>query len=84
MLDFLKERDRVEGCLNLHSLFPLSGQFLQAKATLQSIVDNYIGDQQLLQEAKNKLAQIKEEELESTKVDLNLAPSDTMQFDNFK
>jgi len=64
--------------------YVLLDNVFQAKATLQSIVDNYIGDQQLLQEAKNKLAQIKEEELESTKVDLNLAPSDTMQFDNFK
>lgn len=56
----------------------------QAKATLQSIVDNYNGDQALLQEAKDKLAKLKEEELKSTKVDLNVSPSDTIQFDNSK
>ncbi|MFT4970196.1 MAG: TolA-binding protein [Chitinophagales bacterium] len=56
----------------------------QAKATLQSIVDNYNGDQALLQEAKDKLAKIKADEIENTKVDLNLNPSDTIQFDNFK
>lgn len=56
----------------------------QAKATLQSIVDNYNGDQALLQEARDKLAKIKADEIENTKVDLNLNPSDTIQFDNFK
>ena len=64
--------------------YVLLDNVFQAKATLQSIIDNYIGDQELLQEAKNKLAQIKEEELKSSKVDLNLTPSDTMQFDNLK
>lgn len=64
--------------------YVLLDNVFQAKATLQSIVDNYIGDQELLQEAKDKLAQIKEEELEVTKLDLNLTPSDTLQFDNFK
>lgn len=55
----------------------------QAKATLQSIVDNYNGDEDLWQEAKDKLDKLKEEELENTKVDMNLNPSDTVQFDNF-
>lgn len=56
----------------------------QAKATLQSIVDNYDGDQALLQEATEKLQALKEEELKNTKVDLNESPSDTIQFDNLK
>ena len=56
----------------------------QAKATLQSIVDNYAGDAQLLQEASDKLEALKAEELKNTKVDLNTEPSDTIQFDNLK
>ena len=56
----------------------------QAKATLQSIVDNYAVDAQLLQEASDKLEALKAEELKNTKVDLNTEPSDTIQFDNLK
>ena len=54
----------------------------QAKATLQSIVDNYNGDAALLQEAKDKLAKLKAEELKNSKIDLNLVPKDTIEFDN--
>lgn len=54
----------------------------QAKATLQSIVNNYTGDAALLQEAKDKLAKLKADELKNTKVDLNIAPKDTVEFDN--
>ena len=54
----------------------------QAKATLQSIVNNYSGDDALLQEATDKLNKLKEDELKNTKVDLNVLPSDTIQFDN--
>jgi len=56
----------------------------QAKATLQSIVDNYTGDEALLQEATEKLNQIKIEELENTKIDLNTNEGDTIEFDNIK
>jgi TolA-binding protein len=41
----------------------------QAKATLQSIVDNYDGDQGLLNEAKSKLEQVKRMEAGKTKLD---------------
>jgi TolA-binding protein len=54
----------------------------QAKATLQSIVDNYTGDEALLQEAQDKLAKIKADELKNSKIDLNLVPADTIEFDN--
>lgn len=54
----------------------------QAKATLQSIVDNYKGDAALLQEAKDKLNKIKDEELKNTKIDLNTNEGDTIEFDN--
>ena len=54
----------------------------QAKATLQSIVDNYKGDAALLKEAKDKLNKIKSDELENTKIDLNTNEGDTIEFDN--
>jgi hypothetical protein len=54
----------------------------QAKATLQSIIDNYKGDAALIQEAKDKLEKLKAEEEKKSKIDLQLAPSDTIQFDN--
>ena len=53
----------------------------QAKATLQSIVDNYSGDAVLLQEAKDKLEKLKAEEIKNSKIDLNLVPKDTVEFD---
>ncbi|MEZ4979274.1 MAG: tetratricopeptide repeat protein [Chitinophagales bacterium] len=54
----------------------------QAKATLQSIVDNYVGDPELMKEAKDKLDKLKETELKNTKVDLQLNNADTIEFDN--
>jgi TolA-binding protein len=54
----------------------------QAKATLQSIVDNYTGDATLLQEANDKLAKLKADEIKTSKIDLNLVPADTLEFDN--
>lgn len=54
----------------------------QAKATLQSIVDNYKGDKALLDEAKTKLQALKQLEIEKSKLDLNPHQQDTIQFDN--
>ncbi|MCB0540517.1 MAG: tetratricopeptide repeat protein, partial [Bacteroidetes bacterium] len=54
----------------------------QAKATLQSIVDNYKGDETLLNEAKAKLEKLKQLEIENSKLDLNPQEQDTIQFDN--
>lgn len=54
----------------------------QAKATLQSIVDNYTGDAALLQEAKDKLNKLKADEIKNSKIDLNVVPQDTIEFDN--
>ena len=64
--------------------YTMLDNIFQAKATLQSIVDNYEGDAELLQEASDKLEALKAEELKNTKVDLNTEPSDTIQFDNLK
>lgn len=52
------------------------GNSFQAKATLESIVNNYEGDQQLLNEAKNKLEKIRTEELNKTKF-MQVLPQDT-------
>lgn len=49
----------------------------QAKATLESIVNNYDGDPQLLQEAKSKLEHIRSLELDKSKI-IELVPSDTL------
>lgn len=54
----------------------------QTKATLQSIVDNYKGDETLLNEAKTKLEKLKQLEIENSKLDLNPQEQDTIQFDN--
>ncbi len=41
-------------------IFVNKGNLVQAKATLESIVDNYTGDEQILQEAKDKLSKVLE------------------------
>ncbi|MCS6935064.1 MAG: tetratricopeptide repeat protein [Chitinophagales bacterium] len=53
----------------------------QAKATLESIVQNYDGDEQLLNEARQKLEKIRSEELQKSKLMLS-APPDTLMFEN--
>jgi hypothetical protein len=54
------------------------GNVLQAKATLESIVANYKGDDTLLEEAKAKLDEINNEELKKSRI-MEIAPSDEMQ-----
>ena len=54
------------------------GNVLQAKATLESIVANYKGDETLLEEAKAKLDEINNEELKKSRI-MEIAPSDEMQ-----
>ncbi|MGB1248514.1 MAG: tetratricopeptide repeat protein, partial [Chitinophagales bacterium] len=53
----------------------------QAKATLQSIVDNYRGDQALVDEARLKLDAVITQEQNETKIDLNTEEADTIQFE---
>ena len=43
-------------------IFKSKGNVLQAKQTLQSIVDNYDGDEELIETAKQKLLQLTEEQ----------------------
>lgn len=53
------------------------GNSFQAKSTLESIVQNYEGDEAVLNEAKEKLEKIRTEELNKTKI-MQIAPSDTL------
>jgi TolA-binding protein len=53
------------------------GNVFQAKATLESIVENYEGDKALLDEAKTKLEKMKTEELNKSKI-IQTAPGDTL------
>src|ERR1043165_9193816 len=53
------------------------GNAFQAKATLESIVENYDGDKAVQEEAKTKLENIKNEELQKSKLML-IQPADTL------
>ena len=53
------------------------GNSFQAKATLESIVENYDGDSEVLQEAKTKLQAIRTEELNKSKI-MQVMPTDTL------
>ncbi len=53
------------------------GNSFQAKATLESIIENYDGDAAVLDEAKAKLAVIRTEELNKSKI-MQIAPADTL------
>jgi len=53
------------------------GNTFQAKATLESIVENYDGDKTVLDEAKTKLETIKVEELKQSKI-MQILPGDTL------
>lgn len=53
----------------------------QAKATLESIIENYKGDQSLVNEAKSKLEKLNESALDKSKIQRNTAPSDTIIMD---
>ena len=53
------------------------GNSFQAKATLESIIENYKGDMGLVNEAKGKLASLQNEELNKSKIQIT-APSDSI------
>lgn len=53
------------------------GNSFQAKATLESIVENYDGDAAVLEEAKTKLSAIRTEELNKSKI-MQVMPTDTL------
>ncbi|MES2620816.1 MAG: tetratricopeptide repeat protein, partial [Bacteroidota bacterium] len=53
------------------------GNLFQAKATLESIVENYEGDKALLEEAKTKLEKVRAEELNKSKI-MQIVPGDTL------
>ncbi len=53
------------------------GNAFQAKATLESIVENYDGDKAVMEEAKTKLEKIRTEELNKSKI-MQVVPGDTL------
>lgn len=61
--------------------YTAQGNAFQAKATLQSIVENYEGDKAVLDEAKTKLEKIKSDEMNQSKI-LPPAPEDQMQMES--
>lgn len=58
----------VKSFILLADVYAEQGNLFQAKATLQSIVDNYKGDQALIEEAKRKLKKVKEAEQNNSKL----------------
>ncbi|MBK7148511.1 MAG: tetratricopeptide repeat protein [Bacteroidetes bacterium] len=58
-----------------------TGNAFQAKATLESIVQNYDGDPVLLNEAREKLENIRLEEWSKSKI-MQVVPSDTLQMES--
>ena len=56
------------------------GNSFQAKATLESIVENYKGDQSLIDEAKSKLNKLNADALEHSKIETT-TPSDSLIID---
>lgn len=57
--------------------YQAQGNTFQAKATLESIVENYTGDKTVVEEAKSKLEAIRTEELNKSKL-LPVIPSDSL------
>lgn len=58
----------VKSFVLLGDIYFEKNDLFQAKATLQSVVDNYDGDQALLNEAKEKLAKVKKAEKDGSKI----------------
>ena len=58
----------VKSFILLADIYAEKDNLFQAKATLQSIVDNYKGDQALLDEAKRKLQLVKDAEKTKSKI----------------
>lgn len=58
----------VKSFILLADIYTEEGNLFQAKATLQSVVDNYNGDQALLDEAKEKLRRVKAAEANKSKL----------------
>ena len=53
------------------------GNAFQAKATLESIIQNYDGDKSIIDDARTKLEKIRTDEMDKSKI-IQLAPSDTL------
>jgi TolA-binding protein len=81
-----KMKDKVEGYdYWLAKLFILIGDNYhqlkdnyQAKATYESILNNYKGDATLIEECRKKLTELNNEALEKSKIELITAPSDSI------
>lgn len=68
----------VKSFILLADIYAEKGNLFQAKATLQSIVDNYTGDQELMDEASQKLKLVKEAEANKSKLKRE-NPNDEME-----
>lgn len=76
----------AKGLLLLADIYLSSGDLFQAKATLQSIVDNYTGDEAIIETAKANLLKIEEMETQKTKpevqdMEIEMNPEEKGEFD---
>ena len=84
-------KEKVEGYdYWLAKLFILIGDdyvalndYYQAKATYQSILDNYKGDKDLIEETKTKLQSAKEAELKKSKIDIGTETKQGIEVEQF-
>ena len=67
----------VKGFILIADDYYVLNNSFQAKATLESIIENYKGDPNLIEEAKTKLAKLQADELKKSKIQL-VTPSDSL------
>lgn len=67
----------VKGFILLADNYRAMSNSFQAKATLESIIENYKGDQSLINEAKTKLDALQNDELKKSKIQ-TIQPSDSV------
>lgn len=68
----------VKGFILIADNYYAMGNSFQAKATLESIIENYKGDQTLIDEAKVKLQKLQSDELKRSKIELAVPPTDSL------
>ena len=71
----------VKSFILLSDVYSKKGEAYQAKQTLKSIVDNYVGDQELMEDAKRKLDKILAEEKANSKLEDQDGSSEELELD---
>lgn len=71
---------RVKAFVLIADIYAKNDNLFQATSTLQSIVDNYVSDQELLEEARQKLATYKAKAVDTSKLKVE-SETDTMKLD---